>query len=114
MSDEPKRRRGRTKGTIIHYVDPVLKIMRKIAKTEEPRKGAKDKDGKPVPPEAGLYKMYRTMQRDEPSKFLAMLQKLESEHTKAVNETKARVGRMGGSADKCVALVEELLERFKK
>ena len=100
---EPKKRGGRKRGTIIVHTDPVLKIMRKVSKTK--REAGED----------GLLRMYRDLKEDNPEKFLAQLQKLESEHSKTINEHKTKAGRMGGDvgSEKCIALVEELLEKYK-
>jgi len=103
MNESKGKRGGRRKGTIIHYVDPVLKIMRKVSRTR--RQAGED----------GLLRMYRDLQDDNPEKFLAQLSKLEGEHTKSINEHKMKAGRMGGDlgSAKCIALVEELLDRLK-
>lgn len=95
--------KGRKPGTIIHYVDPVLKIMRKCAKKKR------------AAGESGLMRMYRDLQEQEPVKFLQQLAKLEAEHTKAVNEHKKNLGRMGGDhgSEACIEMVERLLERHK-
>lgn len=95
--------KGRKPGTIIHYIDPVLKIMRKCAKKKR------------AVGETGLMRMYRDLQEEQPVKFLAQLAKLEAEHTKAVNEHKQNLARMGGQhgSAKCIELVEQLLERHK-
>lgn len=104
MSEKPKKKRGgRKAGSIIHYVDPVLKIMRKCVKTKR------------TAGETTLMKMYRDMQELNPEKFLQQLAKMEADHTKAVNEYKSKIGRMGDDgSEKAIALVEELLAKLKK